>query len=111
MYKGRYRPQFVHVDDLLTRTRCFKCGELGHLARNCSQKKEDDPSLFIGDKETVTESETFFSGMALGDINAGTVFVEQEELFLHDSNIDELDNFSTEAVAEQEKMLLLDSER
>ena len=63
MYKGRYRPQFVHVDDLLTRTRCFKCGELGHLARNCSQKKEDDPSLFIGDKETVTESETFFSAL------------------------------------------------
>ena len=42
--------------------------------------------------------------MALGYIDAGTVFVEQEELFLHDSNIDELDNFSTEAVlAEQER--------
>ena len=47
-YKGRSRPQLAHVDDLLTRTRCFKCGELGHLARNCSQKKEDDPSLFSG---------------------------------------------------------------
>ena len=33
-YKGRNRPQFAQVDDLLTRTRCFKCGELEHLARN-----------------------------------------------------------------------------
>ena len=74
-YKGRYRPQFAHVDDLLTRTRCFKCGEFGHLARNCSQKKEDDPYLFTGDKETATESDTFFSGMALGDLNVETVLV------------------------------------
>ena len=58
-YKGRYRPQLAHVGDLITRTRCFKCGELGHLARNCAQKKEDDPSLYSGDKETATESETF----------------------------------------------------
>ena len=80
-YKGCYPPQFVHVDDLLTRTRCFKCGELGHLARNCSQKREDDPALFSGDKETATESETFFSGMTLGDLNVETVLVEQEEFF------------------------------
>ena len=44
--KGRSRPHFAQVDDLLTLTRCFKCGEVGHLARNCSQKKEDDLSLF-----------------------------------------------------------------
>ena len=50
-----------------------------HLARNCSQKKEDDPSLFSGHKETATESETFFSGMTLGDLNVETVLVEQEE--------------------------------
>ena len=103
-YKGRYRPQFaqrprfVHVDDLLTRSRCFKCGELGHLARNCAQKKEDEPSLFNGDKETVTGSGTFFSGMALGDLNVETVFVEQEEIFLHDSNIDELGNVNGETI-------------
>ena len=67
MYKGRNRPHLVHVDDLLTRTRCFKCGELRHLAWTCSQRKEDDPSLFAGDKEIATESETFFSGVARGD--------------------------------------------
>ena len=72
-YKGRYRPQFVNVDDLLTRTRCFKCGALGHLARNCFQKKEDDPSLFSGDKETITEFETFFSGMACDDFSTEAV--------------------------------------
>ena len=115
-YKGRYRPQFahrpqfVHVDDLLTRTRCFKCGELGHLARNCAQKKEDDPSLFNGDKETATESETFFSGMALGDLNVETVFVEQEELFLHDSIIDELGDLNGETIfAHRAEMFLPES--
>ena len=87
--KGRYRPQFAHDDDLLTRTRCFKCGELGHLARNCSQKKEDDPSLFSGDEETITESETFFSGMACDDFNTEAFFAGQQEMFLPDSNIDE----------------------
>ena len=88
-YKGPCRPEFAHVDDLLTRTRCFKCGKLGHLARNYYKKKEDDPSLFIGDKETVTESETFFSGMACDDFSAEAVFAEREKMFLHDSNIDE----------------------
>ena len=40
------------MGDLLARTRCFKCGELGHLAKECSQNKE-----------TTTNSENFFSGM------------------------------------------------
>ena len=88
-YKGRYRPLFAHVGDLLTRTRCFKCGELGHLARKYSQKKEDDPSLFSGDKETITESETFFSGMACDDFSTEAVFAEPEKMLLHESNIDE----------------------
>ena len=50
--KGRGRSQLAQVDDLLARTRCFKCGELGHLAKECPQNKE-----------TITNSETFFSGM------------------------------------------------
>ena len=107
-YKGRNRPHLVHVDDLLTRTRCFKCGELGHLAITCSQKKEDDPSLFAGDKETATESETFFSGMALGHLNVEIVLAEQEELFLHDSDIDEYGDLNSKAVfAEQEVIFCL----
>ena len=110
MYKGESRPHLVHVDDLLTRTRCFKCGELGHLARTCSQKKEDDPSLFAGDKEIVTESETFFNGMALGDLDVETVLAEQEEVFLHDSNIDVDGDLNSKTVfAEQEEIFLPDS--
>ena len=50
--KGRGRSQLAQVDDLLARTRCFKCGELGHLAKECPQNKE-----------STTNSETFFSGM------------------------------------------------
>ena len=50
--KGRGRSQLAQMDDLLARTRCFKCGELGHLAKECPQNKE-----------TTTNSETFFSGM------------------------------------------------
>ena len=97
-YKGRNRPQFAQVGDFLTRTRCFKCGALEHLARNCSQKKKDDPSLFSGDKETATESETFFSGMACDDSNVEAVFAAKEETLLLDSNVDE-----------KEETLLLDS--
>ena len=52
-------------------------------------RKRKTIHLFCCDKETATESETFFSGMALGDFNAETVFAEQEDFFLHDSNIDE----------------------
>ena len=50
--KGRGRSQLAQMDDLLARTRCFKCGELGHLVKDCHQNKE-----------STTESETFFSGM------------------------------------------------
>ena len=71
---------------------------IGASCKELSQKREDDPSLFSGDKETATESETFFSGMTLGDLNDEAVFVEQEELFLHDSNIAELGDLNNEAV-------------
>ena len=50
--KGRGRSQLAQMGDLLARTRCFKCGELGHLAKECPHSKE-----------TTTNSETFFSGM------------------------------------------------
>ena len=50
--KGRGRSQLAQMDDLLARTSCFKCGELGHLAMDCPQNKE-----------TTTNSETFFGGM------------------------------------------------
>ena len=50
--KGRGRSQLAQMDDLLARTRCFKCGELGHLAKECPQNKE-----------TTTNSENFFNGM------------------------------------------------
>ena len=86
--KGRSRPHFAQVDDLLTRTRCFKCGELGHLARNCSQKKEDDSSLSSGDKDVVTGSEAFFSGMVCDDYNDEAVFAKKKETFLCDPNFE-----------------------
>ena len=50
--KRRGNSQLAQMDDLLARTRCFKCGELGHLSKECHQNKE-----------TTTNSETFFSGM------------------------------------------------
>ena len=75
--KGRNRPHFAQIEDLLTRTRFFKCGELGHLARNCSQKKEDDPSLFSGDRDVVTGSEAFFSSIVCHDYNDKAVFCLQ----------------------------------
>ena len=46
----------AQVDDLLARTRGFKCGDLGHLAKDCPQNKEP-----------TTNSETFFSGMVYND--------------------------------------------
>ena len=54
--KGRGRPQLAQVGDLFARTRCFKCGELGHLAKDCPQNKEP-----------TTISDTFFSGMVCND--------------------------------------------
>ena len=44
------------MDDLLARARCFKCGELEHLANDFPQNKEP-----------TTKSETFFSGMVYND--------------------------------------------
>ena len=54
--KGRGRPQLAQVDGLLARTRCFKCGELVHLAKDCSQNMEP-----------TTNSEALFSGMVFND--------------------------------------------
>ena len=54
--KGRGRSQLAQMDDLLARTRWFKCGELGHLTKDCPQNKEP-----------TTKSETFFSGMVYND--------------------------------------------
>ena len=58
--KGRGRPQLVQVDDLLARTRCFKCGELEHFAKDCTQNKE-----------MATSSEAFFSGVVCDDSCVG----------------------------------------
>ena len=54
--KGVVAHQLAQVDDLLARTRCFNCGELGHLAKDSPQNKE-----------LTTNSETFFSGMVCND--------------------------------------------
>ena len=40
-------------------------------------------------KEAVTESETFFRGMACDDFSAEAVFAEPERMFWHDAKIDE----------------------
>ena len=58
--KGRGRPQLAQVDDLIARNRCFKCGEVGHLAKECPQNKE-----------LTTSSETSFSGMICNDSCTG----------------------------------------
>ena len=107
--KGSSRPHFAKVEDLLTRARCFKCGELGHLARNCSQKKEDDASLFSGDKDLVTESEVFFSGMVCDDYNAEAVFfAKKEETSLCDPNVEEKkETFLCDTVAEKKEETFL----
>ena len=68
--KGRGRPQLAQVDDLLARARCFKCGELGHFAKDWPQNKGDGASLFSGVKDLVASSETFFIGMVCDEPNA-----------------------------------------
>ena len=39
-YKGRSRPHFAKVEDLLTRTRCFKCGGIGASCEELFSEKE-----------------------------------------------------------------------
>ena len=75
--KCRGRPQQPHVDDL-ARTRFFKSGELGRLAKDCPQNKEDVASLFSGDKDLVVGSETFFSVMVCDDLSAEADFGEDD---------------------------------
>ena len=60
----------------------------GILRGTVLRKKGRRSFSFQRGKETITDSETFFSGMACDDFNTEAVFAEQEEMFLPDSNID-----------------------
>ena len=46
-------------------------------------------SLFSGDKDLVTGSEIFLSGMVCDDHNAEADFAKNEETFLCDANVEE----------------------
>ena len=80
------------------------------ILRETVLRKRKTIHLFTAATKRQPQSPRPFSGMAIGDLNAETIFVEQDELFLHDSNIDELGDLNAGTFfAGQEELFLHDS--
>ena len=67
--KGRGRSQLAQMDDLFARTRCRKCGELGHLAKECPQNKETTQS------PRISSVAWFTSILAMSILQTGFVLI------------------------------------